>query len=197
MKITLITAFGDFLQNDCNSSKEFLKEISESNNIHKVILPVGYFRNDFIKPIKKYSPNKLIFLGMDNSIKKPKFETIAKNRLVTLKNPLFRFFLMIYVCWLKLNNKNLRIKKEISKKLLIELPIERNKEQEICLHTIPPKLKEITISNDAGNFVCNYSMWVVENYIRHNKLDTDFYFIHLPLKLNNKQKQELIRFIFK
>lgn len=197
MKKTIVTSFGDFLYHDRNSAEGFLKEIPDSINIHKQNLPVGYFKRDLIKPIKEYNPQRVIFLGMNTSIKNPQFEIVTTNNKITLKNPVYRFFVYIYSYWLKWNNKNLRVKKPIPKDKLIEIPIERNNIKEIMLHTKPPKLKGIGTSKNAGNYVCNYSMWIVENYIRKNSRDIDFYFIHLPSKISEKHKQQLLKFILK
>lgn len=195
MNKTLVTAFGDFLENDVNSTEEFLKEMPESCNIIKHIFPVGYFKNDFIKTIKKHQPKRVIFLGMDINAKYPKLEIIAKNEMVTLKNPIYRFIGTIYSYWLKLNGKNLRIDKPISKDLMTVFPIAKNNHKQIKLRSKVPNFKEIKISKDAGNYVCNYSMWIAENYIRENNLNIDFYFIHLPSKLTKNQKNELLKFV--
>jgi pyrrolidone-carboxylate peptidase len=201
MNKTLVTAFGDFLEYDFNSTKKFLNEIPDKNGLIKMILPVGYFKNEFVKPVKKYRPKRIIFLGMENSAKNPKFETIAKNEMKTLKNPFYRFVGTAYSYYLKWNNKNLRIKKSFSKKtlsrLLTVIPIQKDKPKQITLHSNPPKLKQIKISKYAGNYVCNYSMWVTENYIKEHNLPIEFFFIHIPPKLNKAQKQELFNFIFK
>jgi len=195
MKITLVTAFSDFLGHDFNSTEEFLKQIPDEKGIIKQILPVGYFKNDFIKPIEKYKPHRIVFLGMHDSRKIPKFEVVAKNQKVTLKNSFHRYFLTVYSRYLKWNNKNLRVNKTIPKEKLTLIPIQKNKPRQISLNSKPPKLKHIEISNDAGAYVCNYSMWVVENYIKNNNLTVEFFFIHLPPKLTKIQKKELLKFI--
>ena len=195
MKKILVTAFDDFLYDKINSSKTFLNEIAESKNIFKHIFQVGYFKNDFIKLIKKSKPQKVIFFGMDVNAKFPKIETIARNEMIVLKNSIYRFVGTSYTYWLKWNNKSYKIKNSISKDLLTVVPISKNKPKKIKLKSKIPKFKEIKVSNDAENFVCNYSMWVVQNYINENNLNVDFYFIHLPPKLNKKQKKELLDFV--
>jgi pyrrolidone-carboxylate peptidase len=192
---TLVTAFGNFLYNNTNSTQEFLKEIPKNKNVIKHVFHVGYFKNDFIRPIKKYKPEKIIFMGMNGNIKSPRFETIAKNEMLTLKNPLYRSVGTIYIYWLKWNDKNLRIRKPINRDILTTIPISKHKPKQIKLKTKPSDFKEIDISKDAGNYVCNYSMWIVENYLRENRIKADFYFIHLPPKLTKSQKRTLLNFI--
>ncbi len=43
---------------------------------------------------------------------------------------------------------------------------------------------QATISYDAGNYVCNYSMYVILDYLRRNRLPTRFGFIHIPHHYN-------------
>lgn len=192
MKITLVMAFGEFLHFNFNSAKEFLEKLPESPQLIKKILPVGYFKHDILKPIKEYKPERIIILGMNEDIKAPRFEMVAKNLRVVLKNPFYRFFASIYGYWLKWNGQNIKIKNPISKEKLTELPIDKNAINEIQLHTKIPRVEGIGISRDAGNYVCNYAMWVVEKFIPEN---IAFYFVHLPPKLEDNHEEELSKFI--
>ncbi len=196
MKKTLITGFGSFLQYETNSSKEFINNIPNNKNLIKHIFPVGYFKNEFTKVIKKYKPQRIIALGLNEDISKPKFETVVNNQKITLKKPLMRFIANTYSFWLKLNKKNLRIKKPIPESDLIVLPINKHEKSKIIFQDKIPKFKEITISKDPGYFVCNYAMWVIKEYIRKHKLNISFYFIHLPSKLTKAQTKELEEFVF-
>ena len=195
MKKILVAGFGDFLDKDFNSSKIFLNIIPNSTNIIKHIFNVGYFKNDFIKSIKNNDLDKIIFFGMNTDISKSRFELIAKNEMITLKNPIYRFIGTVYSHWLKLFNKNLKISKQISEDKLIILPIYKNYSNEIKLKSKVSKFKNLDISKNAENYVCNYSMYVVENYLRDNNLDIEFYFIHLPPKLSRVQEEDLLEFI--
>lgn len=52
-----------------------------------------------------------------------------------------------------------------------------------CPFSIPlslemPVLEGCVLSHDAGTYVCNYSMWVIENWCKENK--SKFGFIHVP-----------------
>lgn len=40
------------------------------------------------------------------------------------------------------------------------------------------------ISYDAGDYVCNYSMYVILEYLKRNRLPTRFGFIHIPHHYN-------------
>ena len=136
------------------------------------------------------SSNELIV----DFILQPQFETIAKNRKITLKNSVYRFVITLYSYWLKWNGKNLKTKRSFPKDKLIERPIEKGEVNHIMLHTRVPVTKAIDTLKDAGNYVCNYAMWIVERSIAKN---IEFYFIHLPPKLNNIQERDLSKFILK
>lgn len=194
MKKTLVAGFGDFLTSDTNSSEEFIKQLPDNKKLTKILLPAGYFKKSLIKPIKKNKPQKVVFLGMHEGRKKPMFEVVANNRKITLKKPVYRFGISMYSHVLRVLKKNLRIKKEPSKKDLIILPIEKKGPQTIKLQSKPPK-KGIGLSMDAGYFVCNYAMWIVERFLRKQSKDVEFYFIHIPKKLSSAQKKMLEEFI--
>ena len=81
MKV-VIAGFGEFLEFKHNTSKEILKNIKARKDLIKLILPVGYFKNDFIAPIVKYSPEIYLILGMWNG-DYCKIETLAKNEMLT------------------------------------------------------------------------------------------------------------------
>ncbi|MGH7773150.1 MAG: hypothetical protein ACREQA_13065 [Candidatus Binatia bacterium] len=55
-------------------------------------------------------------------------------------------------------------------------------------------IDQARISYDAGNYVCNYSMYVILDYLRRNRLPTRFGFIHIPHHYN---VDKAIRFLRK
>jgi len=55
------------------------------------------------------------------------------------------------------------------------------------------KLKKVpgsTITYDAGKYVCNYSMYVISEYLTGKK--TEFAFLHVPMNLNVRNGVDLI-----
>ena len=198
MKKTLLGYFGPFFNYKFNSSKDFVLDVEESKNLTKKEFSVGYFKKEFLNKIKG-DYERIILLGMNGYIKEPQFETIARNQIIKLKNPIFRFFGDIYFYILKLIglNPKTKIKEKtlikLYKKYFKEFPIEKNSE-DIKLKTKVPKI--FRTSKDAGGYACNYIMWVIEKYLRENHLKTKFYFIHLPKKLEEQDKNKLEKFIF-
>lgn len=192
----VVAGFGKYLNFKHNSCIDILSEIKKPDII-KIILPVGYFKNDFIKPLKRYTPEKYVCLGMWNG-KYSKIETIAKNEMITLKNPIARFFVQSYTYILKSFNTNLTIKKPMPKKYQKILSIEKNEPNIIKLRNQPPRsIKGLKISTNPGNFICNYMIWNVEKYLQRNNLKTKFYFIHIPEILSTKERKKILNLINK
>ncbi|MBU0461629.1 MAG: hypothetical protein KJ574_03515 [Nanoarchaeota archaeon] len=140
---TLLVGFTSFLDKDINSTEQFLKEIPSSPELIKELFPVGYFKRDFIRIIKKHHPDRIIVLGMADNIKDMKIETVAKNECLTLKNPVYRFVVTLYSYWLKWQGKNLKIKKPLSKKMLCTVAIDKKAPHKLKLRNTPPKVARL------------------------------------------------------
>lgn len=71
-------------------------------------------------------------------------------------------------------------------------PIESSCEAEFLhLSWALPKMSFCSESEDAGDYVCNFSMWVVENWARRNK--ARFAFLHVPRTLASEIALSYIR----
>ena len=66
----------------------------------------------------------------------------------------------------------------------------------------PPKLftnlnlnlaRQARVSNDAGDYVCNYSMYVMLDYIKRRKLPVLYGFVHVPRRYDPKKVLRLLR----
>jgi pyroglutamyl-peptidase len=44
--------------------------------------------------------------------------------------------------------------------------------------------RQARFSSSAGDYVCNYSMYIILDYIRRNRLSARFGFIHVPYRYN-------------
>ena len=53
---------------------------------------------------------------------------------------------------------------------------------------------EARSSGEAGDYVCNYSMYVILDYLRRRKLHVPFGFIHIPCLYDSRRA---IRFLIK
>ena len=54
-----------------------------------------------------------------------------------------------------------------------------------------PHTSETTVAYDAGNYVCNYSMWVSTAWCLQN--DTRFGFLHVPKDYSMKRLEKYVR----
>lgn len=191
-----IAAFKDYLWYDVNSAEQLLKKIHAppSTNLFKALLPVGYFKGTILKPLKKHKPDVYIILGMWNG-KYVKIESMVNNKMLILKNPFIQFAVTVYGNILRLFGRSIRTKKFIPEEELKRIPINASGPTSFLLSTQPTRIGSIRLSKDAGDFVCNYALWVVEEYLRKNKLKTEFYFLHLPEYLTKQQEQMVLSFI--
>lgn len=183
----LITGFQPFLDQPHNSTLDILKQIPSRKT---EILPVAYSKI-LLQKITKHDPDILIMLGMNEDINQPQFETVANNYLITLKNHFKRFIIHIYCSLLAWQGKSIRTESLPKKNQTIK---KRFAATPLSLPTPPTTFKH---STNAGHFVCNYLMHIVEQYARKHKPEMKRYFIHIPKDLNGKQKNKVLKFVNK
>lgn len=53
--------------------------------------------------------------------------------------------------------------------------------------------RQARISSDAGDYVCNYSMYVILDHVKRHRLPTRFGFIHIPYDYNLSRVRRFIR----
>lgn len=80
-------------------------------------------------------------------------------------------------------------KKDIPKSIDINLPDRLS----VSLKIKPSK--NLRVSYDAGKYVCNYSMFIVQNWA--NKNNSQFAFIHIPKNYNLSRATKIIADIIK
>jgi pyroglutamyl-peptidase len=84
-------------------------------------------------------------------------------------------------------NRRRANKKDLSK------PIRRNGPRSLAT-TLALRLgQQARRSTNAGDYVCNYSMYVALDYIKRNKLRTAFGFLHIPHDYDLRKAGKLIR----
>lgn len=52
--------------------------------------------------------------------------------------------------------------------------------------------REARSSKDAGSYVCNYSMYVMLDYLKRRRLDVPFGFIHIPHRYDPRKAVEVL-----
>jgi len=58
-------------------------------------------------------------------------------------------------------------------------------------------LKQTKISNDAGDYVCNFSMYVILDYLRRYRPDARFGFVHIPHYYDRKRAVKSVTKVLK
>ena len=162
----LVTSFGAFLKNNANSSLECMNELPKTINgsdIFKCELPVSYSasRMKLLTFIQEFKPNIVVSLGLAAGRKNISLETQALN-LIDSKYPD--------------NDGNIFINKIIEKNC--EKYIKSSFDLEKIKNNLSRKYPFISISNNAGTYVCNtvyfYSL-SLQNEYKHKSI-----FVHLP-----------------
>jgi pyroglutamyl-peptidase len=52
--------------------------------------------------------------------------------------------------------------------------------------------RQARVSNDAGTYVCNFSMYVILDYLKRHRLPTVYGFIHIPHRYNQRAATRLV-----
>ncbi len=163
MKQLLLTGFGPFRNYSSNPSEVICRGLNNSiiNNfhIHSQILDVN-FKNSYEKLLqrsKSIEPDIIISLGLSYDSNLIKLEKIAKN---LMKNH---------------NQDSVnKIDEHAPDAYFSKLPL-KNIHQFLNLRGINSE-----ISNSAGDYVCNYIMFKMLNYLQKSKIHTPYGFIHIP-----------------
>ena len=122
--------------------------------IKKVILPVVFEKKYIFCEIKKYKPDIIIGLGQRKNRKTLEIERKAKN---------------IY------RERGQTIKKKINPK----------GPTEYLLNLRPKKKpKGAKIDYRSGDFVCNFTRYIIMDFIKNKGLKTKFMFLHIPENYN-------------
>lgn len=69
--------------------------------------------------------------------------------------------------------------------------IEANREEFLPVSWKLPVSETCSQSDNAGDYVCNFSMWVVENWARRNS--ARFAFLHIPHEMGSQSAIDYIR----
>jgi pyroglutamyl-peptidase len=57
--------------------------------------------------------------------------------------------------------------------------------------------REVRRSSNAGDYVCNFSMYVMLDHVRQNELDTLYGFIHIPHDYDQKKARRMVEKILR
>jgi len=57
--------------------------------------------------------------------------------------------------------------------------------------------RQATRSDNAGDYVCNYSMYVMLDHIASRKLDIPFGFIHIPHDYDQRKARRFVQYVLR
>jgi pyroglutamyl-peptidase len=148
----LIYGFGPYGQFEDNITQRVVGKLPRSRNLKKIVFPVRFDGKQFTDAVKKFGPDMVLGLGQCSKGKRLRIERRAINRMRNDKKERTRPIVHGGRKWLPTTL-------ELGKLSLA---------------------KQAKISRDAGDYVCNFSMYLILDYLKHHDPATRFGFIHIP-----------------
>ncbi len=159
----LLYGFGPYHHFQQNVTERILQGLPKQRGVKKVVFPVRFHKDQFIKAVKVTKPDVILGLGQCSRGLRLRIETQAVNR----------------------KRKDKRSKSR---------PIIPGGRQTLLTNLELVRSGETRSSKDAGDYVCNFSMYVVLDYVKQRQLTVRFGFIHIPYRYDPRKA---IRFLTK
>jgi pyroglutamyl-peptidase len=148
----LVYGFGPYRRFQKNITQEIVRRLPAAQNLKKIVFPVSFDKKQFTTAINKYRPHIVLGLGQCSTGRLLRIERRAVNRRRNQKKEKPRSIVRGGAKWL---STDLKMGK-------------------------PALGKKTKFSRDAGDYVCNFSMYVILDYLRRHRRPTRFGFIHVP-----------------
>lgn len=156
----LIYGFGPYRQFRDNITAKILETLPVSGGLKKIVFPVRFDRNQFVRALKRHRPDIVLGLGQ-SSRRNIEIEARALNRR------------------------------------------REGKTNEGPISAVGPRWLPTTLgikagrqtrrSRNAGDYVCNYSMYVMLAHIARTKMRIPFGFIHIPHDYERRKAGRFVR----
>jgi pyrrolidone-carboxylate peptidase len=148
----LVYGFGPYKQFEDNITQRVVKKLPRSGNLKKIVFPVRFDKGQFTDAVKKFSPDFVLGLGQCSRGRLLRIERRAVNRRRMEKG-----------------EKARPIVSSGPKRLATTL-------------TLQTSLlgKQAKVSTDAGDYVCNFSMYVILDFLLRRRQVVKFGFVHVP-----------------
>ena len=161
----LVYGFGPYKQFKSNITHRIVSKLPRSTDLKKIVFPVRFNKSQFTAAIAKHRPDIILGLGQCGSGKKLRIERRAIN---------FR-------------RKN---KEEKGRAIVRGGP-----------KALAPTLQlrkmifdgQANISSNAGDYVCNFSMYIILDYLNRRRSRTLFGFIHIPHDYDRSRARRLVK----
>ncbi|HTM07623.1 MAG TPA: hypothetical protein VL754_04455 [Verrucomicrobiae bacterium] len=148
----LVYGFGTYKQFKSNITSKIVRKLPRSASLKKIVFPVRFNKAQFIAAIRKNNPGVILGLGQCSSGTKLRIERRAMNRRRNNKE-----------------EKGRAIRRGGPKSLKATLQINKA--------TFDGAAE---ISSDAGDYVCNFLMYIGLDYLHRNYPEVRCGFIHIP-----------------
>ena len=148
----LIYGFGPYKQFEDNITQRVIRKLPGSRNLKKIVFPVRFNKKQFANAMNKYRSDVVLGLGQCSRGRRLRVERRAINR--------------------KRDNK-----KERARPIVRGGPRWLPTTLELGKSSLGKQAKS---SHNAGDYVCNFSMYAVLDYLRRHRPATRFGFIHMP-----------------
>jgi pyroglutamyl-peptidase len=164
----LIYGFGPYRQFENNITQQIVRKLPSSPNLQKIVFPVRFEKKQFTDAVKKHRPDFVLGLGQ-----------CSRGRLLRIER--------------RAVNRRRNDRKEKAR------PIVRGQPQWLAttLRLNEMGLKQTKISVDAGDYVCNFSMYVILDYLRRYRPDVHFGFVHVPHNYDRKRAVKSVTEVLK
>lgn len=165
----LVYGFEPYRQFQKNITQQIVGKLPASRTLKKVIFRVRFDKKQFTDAVKKHRPDIVFGLGQ-----------CSRGRLLRIER--------------RAVNKRRNHKKEKPRSILRAGP----KSIPITLRLEKSAIGErAKISYDAGDYVCNFSMYVILDYLRRHRQDARFGFVHVPHTYDPKRAVKCVGNVLK
>jgi pyroglutamyl-peptidase len=165
----LVYGFGPYRQFQTNITQRIVRKLPSSRNLKKIVFPVRFDKEQFTDAVKKYRPDFVLGLGQCPGGRLLRIERHAINRRRNDRG-----------------GKGKAIVRGGPKTLATTLRMEKL-----------PFGRQMKISRSAGDYVCNFSMYVMLDYLRRYRPEARFGFIHIPYDYDLKRATRVVAMTLK
>ncbi len=148
----LVYGFGPYRQFKTNVTQRIVRKLSSSRNLKKIVFPVRFDKKQFTEAVRRHRPDFILGLGQCSGGRLLRIERRAVNRRRNDRG-----------------GKGRAIVRGGPATLASTLRLEKS-----------ALGRQAKISRDAGDYVCNFSMYVILDYLRRHSASARFGFIHVP-----------------
>jgi len=161
----LVYGFGPYRGFRSNITQKIVRRLAAARDLRKIVFPVRFDSRQFTDAVRKYRPEVILGLGQCSTGRKLRIERRAVN--------------------LRRNDRRGKGR-----------PISRGGPATLTSTIGMRELglgKRARMSRSAGDYVCNFSMYVILDHLRRGRGRAKFGFVHIPHRYPLGRAYRLIR----